>query len=64
MPDLGAAEPEPEQLITPGFEGGDHGERVVFVELALNAGDDPAADAEARAGIGEGGEDRLDHDLL
>jgi hypothetical protein len=63
MPNLGATQAEPEQLVAPGFEYGDHRERVVFIELALDAGDEAAGDAMARAGIGEGREDRLDHHL-
>jgi hypothetical protein len=54
VPDLGSAQADAEQLIAPGCERSEHGERVVLVALALDTGDDAAGDALARASIGKG----------
>ena len=54
------ADAEPDHAVAPGLERGDHGKRVVFVELPLDAGDQAAGHAVALVGVVECREDIID----
>ena len=60
MANLRSSETDAKDAVAPGLKRGDHGQRVGFIELPLNARDQSAGNAMGIVGSIKGGEDVLD----